>query len=403
VDIKEISLAQAMAVVDVGIITMKAEEFSAVLKRFPLEFKAFGKLQYNISRFVGADHQPRYAAIVRTNEQGDISAQSTANSLIEDLKPSLLVLVGIAGAKPETEFTLGDVIVANRMYDFTVTAANPNNIIQYATRSSPAHRTVQAVAANLVANTANYGDWFSEAAIGMPRPPVKLAKSNLVGPEDWNRKVYKALDRYFGKSGRDRQPVVFDGAIATASTLMKDPMVLIKWLEMARDIKAIDIEISGVFESARSMQGDIPVIAIRGLSDVVGFKRDERWTDYACHAAASFTLALLKSNLPGLTPKGRPSQTEDAATAAVLEATDVLDNGNALAARKLCEPWLERLVGLESDRALTLLAYCNTISAEARRREGELDMSMTRSVTYNALKTTIRLISCSGVYGKRRG
>jgi nucleoside phosphorylase len=366
---KEISLAQAQAYVDVGIITMKSEEFIAVLKRFPPEFEAHGKLQYNISRFVSAAGHPRCVAIVRTNEQGDISAQSTANSLIEDLRPTLIVLVGIAGAKPELEFTLGDVIVANRMYDFNVTAANSDGSVQYAIRGSPAHRIAQVVAANLTANADKYGEWFSEAAIGMPRPPVSLTSRNFGGPENWRRKVREALSHYFSKDGHRRQPIVLDGAIASASTLVKDPMVFMNWLAMARDLKAIDMEISGVFEAARSIDGDVPVIVIRGLSDVVGFKRDGRWTDYACHAAASFTLALLTSDLPGIAlHKG----IEEDAAAAVIKAADALDSDDSRTAQRICEPWLERLAGFESDRAITLRTYCNVISAEARRREGEV-------------------------------
>jgi hypothetical protein len=36
-----------------------------------------------------------------------------------------------------------------------------------------------------------------------------------------------------------------------------------------------------------------PVLAIRGISDIVGFKRSHEWVGYACHAAAAFTVALL--------------------------------------------------------------------------------------------------------------
>jgi nucleoside phosphorylase len=36
-----------------------------------------------------------------------------------------------------------------------------------------------------------------------------------------------------------------------------------------------------------------PFLAIRGISDVVGFTRDHDWTTYACEAAAAFTRALL--------------------------------------------------------------------------------------------------------------
>jgi len=293
--VTQISLAEARDCVDVGIVTMKTEEFRAVLQRFPIELEADGKIRYNISTFIDASGKGHAAAVVRTSEQGDLSAQATAASLIEDLRPNLIVLVGIAGASPEREFTLGDVIIANRMYNFTVTAANPDGTIGYSTRSSPAHLVAQTVAANLVADSPKYGEWYSEAAVGMARPVVRLRRQNIAGPESWQRKVRDALGQYFGKDGHDRQPIVFDGPIGSSSTLMKDPKVFMEWLDKARDLKAIDMEISGVFEAARSIEGDLPVIVIRGLSDVVGFRRDSAWTEYACHTAASFCRALITS------------------------------------------------------------------------------------------------------------
>jgi hypothetical protein len=71
---------------------------------------------------------------------------------------------------------------------------------------------------------------------------------------------------------------------------------------MAREVKAVDMEISGIFESARFDTGDLPVIVRRGLSDIIGFKRDTRWTEYACHSAASFCVALLTSGVISTLP-----------------------------------------------------------------------------------------------------
>jgi nucleoside phosphorylase len=301
-----ISVDEARDCVDLGIITMKIEEFQAVLQRFPTTFEAYGKLKYNISQFVDANGKPHYAAVVRTNEQGDLSAQATARSLIDDLKPDHVILVGIAGAKPEQEFTLGDVIVANRMYNFMVTAANADGSVEYAVHGSPAHPVAQLVAANLAADFDKYGNWYNAAAIGMTRPPVSLCDRRFAGPETWKSKLREVLGHYFGEDSHDRQPIVFDGAIASASTLMKNPVTLMKWLEMARDLKAVDMEISGVFEAARSIEGDVPVIVIRGLSDVIGFRRDSRWTDYACHTDASFCRALVTAGVLRTEGKAEP-------------------------------------------------------------------------------------------------
>jgi len=62
------------------------------------------------------------------------------------------------------------------------------------------------------------------------------------------------------------------------------------------------MELAGVYRAARRMNREYPILAIRGLSDVVGFKRDDRWTKYACHSAASFTHVLISS---GVIPRNR--------------------------------------------------------------------------------------------------
>lgn len=42
------------------------------------------------------------------------------------------------------------------------------------------------------------------------------------------------------------------------------------------------------------MAGSKPVLAIRGISDIIGFNREHEWINYACNSAASFTVALLR-------------------------------------------------------------------------------------------------------------
>lgn len=52
------------------------------------------------------------------------------------------------------------------------------------------------------------------------------------------------------------------------------------------------MESAGLYKAAH---GRVPFLAIRGISDIVGFKRDPGWTSYACHTAAAFTRAFLRA------------------------------------------------------------------------------------------------------------
>ncbi|UGY05703.1 hypothetical protein [Bradyrhizobium quebecense] len=281
---------------DIGIITMKIEEFRAVLKRFVSDDRAIDgqNLRYNFRKFADNDGNELTVAIVRSR-QGDVNALYTAMELIREVRPRLVVLVGIAGGRPAGEFTLGDVVVASKMINLTVDAANPDGSRGYATSASELHPDVEKVVLNLEGDAGRYGDWNSVTSIRMERPAVSLAKRNFKGPRDWQAKTREALAKYFGKNGQNRLPIVIDGPIASGSTLMKDPKVFQEWLDIARDIIAVDMEIVGVFEACRKGKYLLPTLVVRGISDIIGFSRDDKWTEYACETAAAFTKSLLIS------------------------------------------------------------------------------------------------------------
>ncbi len=73
---------------------------------------------------------------------------------------------------------------------------------------------------------------------------------------------------------------------------MKDPKVLFPWVQTARHLQAIEMEAAGVYRAARDR---CLMLAIRGLSDIVGLKRSDAWTKYACASAAAFTKAFLRT------------------------------------------------------------------------------------------------------------
>jgi hypothetical protein len=57
---------------------------------------------------------------------------------------------------------------------------------------------------------------------------------------------------------------------------VEDPAVLIPWL-------------------ASAVRERCPMLAIRGISDIVGLQRADAWTKYACASAAAFTRAFLRT------------------------------------------------------------------------------------------------------------
>ncbi len=293
------AIVNQSAKVDLAIIAIRDDEFEAVLKYFEPNREIRGKRRtYNVAEVTSSSGRRYKIALLRAHEQGHGAAQSAASDVLADLEPAWLLLVGIAGAVPETEYCLGDVVVATRIVDFSVSATLDDGTTELAARGGPAHKAAQDVASRLIALRQRLGDWNSKERLGMARPVAPIVDDKMVGDDDWNRKIRSALVEAFGPTGHEvcRQPLVTSASIASANMLVKAPSVLKGWLEHARDIKAVEMELPGVYEAARHQAGDHPVLAIRGISDIVGYKRSPEWTAYACLTAASLAYALVSAD-----------------------------------------------------------------------------------------------------------
>ena len=296
---QNLTAASVLRQVDFAIIAIRDDEFEAVLKYFQPNKEIRGKRRtYDVAVVNSSSGKNYQVARLRTHEQGHAAAQSAAADVLADLNPAWLLLVGIGGAVPETEFCLGDVVIGTRVVDFSVSAALNDGRTQLAARGGPIHKAAQDLAVRLPALRNRLGNWNSEKHLGMKRPTAIVESTSLVGDDEWKSKIRNALAAAFGEPGGEvsRPPLVTSAPIASANMLVKAPHVLQGWLQHARDIKAIEMELPGVYEAARDQAGDRPVLAIRGISDIVGYKRSAEWTAYACLTAASLTYALIHAD-----------------------------------------------------------------------------------------------------------
>jgi nucleoside phosphorylase len=120
-----------------------------------------------------------------------------------------------------------------------------------------------------------------------------LESTNFYGNTEWKDKTRASLERVFGSDGR-KAPIATARSIASSGFLIKDADLVELWRNQARDIAAIEMELAGIYHAARRIGREYPILGVRGLSDIVGFKRDPGWTTYACNSASSFFLALLR-------------------------------------------------------------------------------------------------------------
>lgn len=279
--------------IDFGIITIREDEFDAVLKRFPHIATIEGRRLYSLSKLKNFNDTEYTIASVRCVEQGNGEGQSVARDLIEDLDPQWILLVGIAGGIPADEYTLGDVVAATRLHDFTVSANLDEGVEEFAETGGPMHPAIRELLAHLPAIASDLGDWNSDDSVGQSKPPVKISKSNFYGDDEWKKRVRKSLIRHF--SEKKHLPNLVIGAIASSNRLVKDTEIVKQWRKTSRQLLVVEMELAGVYHAAKQKAKEYPLLAIRGISDIVGFKRHPDWTLYACNSAAAFANAILKT------------------------------------------------------------------------------------------------------------
>jgi nucleoside phosphorylase len=278
--------------VDIGILTIRDDEFRAVLDAFPTKAGRFkgAHREYNLRHADVGNGQRYTVTVLRQVEQGTGEAQDVARDLIEDLAPKLVLVVGIAGGLPSDDVKLGDVVLSTRIHDFTVEARKTGQNATYAVTGGPIDKALATAIANLAAQEDELGDWTAQLP---SQPPVAWTdEGQLYGPPEWQRELAEKLEHHYGKRSTPRAPVYVAGPIASTDRLMKDPALLFPWIATARNLLAVEMESGGVFRATRER---CPMLAIRGISDIVGLKRADAWTKFACASAAAFTCAFLRT------------------------------------------------------------------------------------------------------------
>ncbi|MCX5643111.1 MAG: hypothetical protein NTZ17_00250 [Phycisphaerae bacterium] len=305
---KPIHISELTGKVSFAIITVRPDEFPAVLGRFPNAIEVEGgKRPYFYASVTAREGYEIGVVIGRCGEQGHGPAQGMASNMIYDFAPPWILLVGIAGGIPDSEFSLGDVLLSSRVYDFSASAALPNGTKELNLRGGPMHKDVRDLLEKIpaFAEKEELRDWADSAHIGIPKPSFRpkkdFAKNRFFGSESWQGRARKSILRHFPGGVSARDPVFWPASTTSGNVMLKDPALAQILKQSVRSFCATEMELGGVYEAVLS-EGEhkYRVLAIRGLSDIVGFDRDADWTLYACHSAASFAHRLIVS---GLVPK----------------------------------------------------------------------------------------------------
>ncbi|MDQ3814419.1 MAG: hypothetical protein M3347_10760, partial [Armatimonadota bacterium] len=281
--------------IDFGIITVREDEHRAILKRFPVQFLYEGaERSYGINLTRLTNGTLYTTAIIRCIERGTGQGQDVARDLISDLNPHWIMLAGISCGVPEYEWTLGDVILASRLQDFSVHALLDAGRTEFAQAGGPMHRSIQDFLAALPMMEAYLEGWNSPDNISILPPDVSLDDELFYGDEEWKGKVKKSLAAHFRDTQTPRNPRYQVGVTASSDALVKDSAVVQQWRQNSRQLLNIEMELAGVYTASRRTGREYPILAVRGISDIIGYDRHPDWTAYACQSAASFARSVLE-------------------------------------------------------------------------------------------------------------
>jgi nucleoside phosphorylase len=289
--------------VHAAIITIRQDEYEAMESKLGDVRPVIGNNTYKYAELELDGGTSISVVLTRPIGQGNTRAQALASNIIYELDPGWLFLVGIAGGVPDKEYSLGDVVLATYLHDFSLTAANAEGVTRQS-MGGDMHRDVDRFLSTRAVGAD--GRKLSELAgfgtdpVLLNHPPVYAAgirKSELYyGSDGYQRRVKGAIEHRFPRGKRAGGPIVRQGPSANGNVLVKDDALLSQWQQSARHIVQVEMELGGVYEAARTGgREDYPILAIRGLSDIVGFARDSQWTEYACKTAAAYASAVLRS------------------------------------------------------------------------------------------------------------
>lgn len=300
---KHLNISDIKSKVDYGIITVREDEFQAVIRRLKHRNTVRGKSNlYEYARIKTNNNEEVGIAVVCCLHKGEAQSQGVTHAMLSELSPPWILLVGIAGGIPNNEYSLGDVLIASRFVSFSITTAIQGGVIMKSISGEYLHPDVDKVVRHLKALEKGIKGWNYKKAIKVSKPIPKISEDLnakvYYGKPNHKKKVMESLMQNFPSGKPLRNPICCAAPAASSNTLVKDADLAESWLTSAKDVAHVEMELEGVLKAARFSGGqNCRVLMARGLSDIVGYKRTHPWTLYACNTAASFIVALIKSGV----------------------------------------------------------------------------------------------------------
>ena len=263
----------------VGIVTVKECELRAVLatlgKNMPLhEDRASGAFRYWFGELVQNDGAKLSLVVTCVGEPRNVPCAIAVEHLVNDFALDLLMCVGIA-AGPKDKVKLGDVVCADRVYDYEHVRLELHKLFGLFKLRKSAPRPL-----------------YSEV-----HKSIKLAAQIYE-----KKSMDNLLAQVLPKTDRERLPVGFPntfapgfhkGTIAAGEKLIADGSLRKMYRKVDQNIRAGDQEDSGFAQVA--VLKEIRWCVFRGICDYADPNKGDNWQYVAALAASCAAMSFLQT------------------------------------------------------------------------------------------------------------
>lgn len=261
------NLVKPVSKIDFLIITALQEERDAILSRLDGYSKVpaskddiYTYFQAELPFTRSDNTNGKYSIrVMLLPEYGQINATLATSAGIRMWNPTKILLVGIAGGRQKENVKLGDILIANQIIDYEIQKqTQEKNIVSWS--ALPVDRRLLTACENFMDDS-----WLER--IGIDRPDEQK------------------LIRHYGPIASGNKVVAFEHIIEEMGET---------WVKL----KGVEMEAGGSVKAAHDSPGNPGFFMIRCVSDFAnedkGRSNIEQWREYACNAAAEFTISFLR-------------------------------------------------------------------------------------------------------------
>lgn len=247
--------------------------------------------RFYIGTIRSANAKKHRVALTQCGMGNNIAAIRASKMLQYFKNVDLIIMVGIAGGIPTFEksdqsLQLGDIVWSKSITQYDFKKQMPAKSEVRSNAAKPSARLIDAISSMEVDEFEGVYPWREYINIAAEKYPQHFCRPN------------QTVVKVFDSSGQERSipqdrdyPKVFDGVIASANTLLKDP-VKREYLRTHFGALAVEMEASGIADA--TWDNEVAYLVVRGICDYCDQNKNDTWQEYAALAAASYTRALIE-------------------------------------------------------------------------------------------------------------